>query len=73
MPLCMSRQNNVMLHIPHISLLLCLPACMDMQRFPINILSYSQGLSFFDSIGDDELLNCLNDDLPSHELLSILD
>lgn len=31
------------------------------------------GLSFFDSIGDDELLNCLNDDLPSHELLSILD
>lgn len=31
------------------------------------------GLSFFDNIGDDELFNCLNDELPPHELLSILD
>lgn len=41
---------------------------------PCNLSLHKQGINLLDSLGDaTDLLECLNDELPSHELLSILD
>ena len=39
-----------------------------------NFSFHQQGINLLDTLGDaTDLLECLNDELPSHELLSILD